>query len=106
MSIDKNRTLKKKIKDVLPFLNEKQRRIFAAAEASAYGRGGIKIVSEISGMSRQTIYRGLDDIQGDATDPAVRKGGGGRKKITQSNPQQGKRTPKHSFFIKIGSASL
>lgn len=82
--------LKKKFRDVFPFLNEKQKRIFVAAEARAHGFGGIKAVSKITGMSRQTIYRGMEDLKSksrkkDST--SVRRKGGGRKKLTDSDPQ-------------------
>ena len=55
---DRTCALQNKLAEVLPFLNEKQRRVLAAAEAKAYGRGGIQTVARITGMSRQTIYRG------------------------------------------------
>jgi hypothetical protein len=38
--------------------DERSRRIWAAAEASAYGSGGISLVSKAIGISRSTIYRG------------------------------------------------
>lgn len=73
--------------EVLPFLNEKQRRILAASEAKAYGRGGIQTVATITGMCRQTIYHGLADLtEGDISD-RVRKPGGGRKKLSEQNPK-------------------
>src|ERR1019366_5648299 len=44
-------------------MNELQRRILVAAEARAYGRGGVQTLAQITGMSRQTIYRGLQDLR-------------------------------------------
>lgn len=76
-----------KLSGVLPFLNEKQRRILAAAEARAYGRGGIQAVSEVTGISRQTIYNGIKDLEVGNTSDRVRKPGGGRKKISDKNPE-------------------
>ncbi len=56
-----------------------------ACEAQAYGKGGVQIVAHITGMSRQTIYRGLKEL-GDHSDlDRVRKPGGGRKKIIEKN---------------------
>ncbi len=79
--------LRLKMAEVLPFLNEKQRRILAASEAKAYGRGGIQTVATITGMCRQTIYHGLADLtEGDISD-RVRKPGGGRKKLSEQNPK-------------------
>lgn len=75
------RALKQKLAGVLPFLNEKQRRVLAAAEAKSYGRGGIQTVARLTGMCRQTIYRGLEDLEAGESSERVRKPGGGRKKL-------------------------
>lgn len=88
MSKDKD-ALKVKLAGVLPHLNEKQRRILAAAEAQALGYGGIQKVSEITGLSRPTLYRGLHDLEetGKVVDTTrVRNPGGGRKKISDEHP--------------------
>lgn len=72
----------------MPFLNEKQRRVVAASEAKAFGRGGIQAVASVTGMSRQTIYVGLADIKSkNHKDDRIRKSGGGRKKLSQKNPK-------------------
>lgn len=55
--------------------------MLAAVEAKSFGRGGIQRVSEISGMSRQTIYRGFEDLASKGKSNRVRASGGGRKKI-------------------------
>ena len=49
-----------------PFLNERDRRLFAASEARAAGRGGIAAVSRTTGMARSTIGRGLADLRSGA----------------------------------------
>lgn len=82
---DKTKALRMRLTKLLPALNEKQRRMFAAIEAKSFGRGGIQQVSEISGMSRQTIYRGLDDIKTKYKSDRIRVAGGGRKKIGDEN---------------------
>ena len=46
-----------------PFLNERDRRLFAASEARAAGRGGIAAVSRTTGIARSTIGRGLADLR-------------------------------------------
>lgn len=79
------RALKQKLSGVLPFLNEKQRRVLAAAEAKFYGRGGVQTVARITGMSRQTIYRGLDDLHAGDQSARIRKPGGGRKKLSSQD---------------------
>jgi len=80
--------LKTKIEIMLPLLNEKQRRIYLASEAQSYGYGGISEISRISGVSRTTITQGQKEIEtGDEIlydSGRVRREGGGRKKITES----------------------
>jgi Rhodopirellula transposase DDE domain len=49
-----------------PFLNERDRRLFAACEARAAGRGGIVAVSRTTGIARSTIGRGLADLRSGA----------------------------------------
>lgn len=73
---------------VLPFLNEKQRRVLAASEARSFGRGGVQAVADITGMSRQTIYVGISDIDSkNHKDDRIRKPGGGRKKLSEKHPK-------------------
>lgn len=64
-----------------PALNERGRRLFAAAEARAYGPGGVSAVSRITGMARSTIGRGVHEIAENkqADTERVRKPGAGRK---------------------------
>ena len=81
------RSLGLKLAGVLPFLNEKQRRVLAAAEAKSYGRGGIQTIARITGMCRQTIYRGLEDLKVGNKSERVRKPGGGRKKLSKQSPE-------------------
>lgn len=65
----------------LKTLNEAQARWFVAKEALALGRGGLVRMSELTGMSRKTISKGIQDLNGRkilSTDMGVRKKGGGR----------------------------
>jgi hypothetical protein len=55
--------VKIRIKTILPILDERQRRIFLAMEARAFGYGGVSCVSEISGVSRVTITQGIKEIE-------------------------------------------
>jgi hypothetical protein len=68
-------------------LNEKTRRLFAAAEARGLGRGGVTAVSRATGVSRRAIYVGLREIKGKPSFHEdgrlrIRQPGAGRKKIT------------------------
>jgi DNA-binding phage protein len=42
--------------------NERERRLWAAVEASQIGRGGISTVARATGLSRTTIYQGLEEL--------------------------------------------
>ena len=73
-----------------PELGERARRRLAAAEAMSAGRGGVSAVSRITGLARSTITRGLVELTGNPADAAssgrVRRLGGGRKKLTVTDP--------------------
>lgn len=43
---------------LLPQLNERTRRLAAAAESRAMGRGGVALVHEVIGLSQAPIIRG------------------------------------------------
>ena len=80
--------LKVKLSIILPELNEKQKRLLVATEAMALGHGGIKLLANITGMSKNTISRGIKEIESGETDcKRSRKGGGGRKKIEDKYPE-------------------
>lgn len=67
---------------VLSNLNEKQRRLYLAAEAKTYGYGGVSLVSRLSNVSRPTITQGIKDIDSPIESlPRSRKSGGGRKPV-------------------------
>lgn len=70
-----------KLKRILPYLNEKQQRILAATEAIALGYGGVSKVSKITGISRTTIHKGIDDLENKNYKllERIRLSGGGRK---------------------------
>ena len=82
--------IKMRIETVVPTLNEYQRRIYLSAEAKALGRGGISLVSRISGVSRPTLTVGIRELSDPnaevMTNGRSRKPGGGRKPITESQP--------------------
>ena len=73
---------------VSPHLNERERRLLAATEASAAGYGGIAAVSQATGIAASTIGRGLKDLAAGTTlaPSRVRRAGGGRKPLVASDP--------------------
>lgn len=75
--------MQSRLADLLPRLNERDRRAAMATEAKSWGRGGISAVQRATGASRSTIRRGLADLAGDVPEGSghrVRGPGGGRKK--------------------------
>jgi hypothetical protein len=62
-------------------LNERSRRLWAAAEAREAGRGGFAAVVRATGMSPRTLARGLRELQSPPVLPTgrIRRVGGGRK---------------------------
>jgi Rhodopirellula transposase DDE domain len=71
-----------------PHLNERERRLFAATEATAAGYGGIAAVSQATGIAASTIGRGLKELADQAAIALgrVRRIGGGRKPLVVTNP--------------------
>ena len=66
-------------------LNEKHRRQFAALIALQFGHGGIKQVAEITGLSRNTISRGKQDLTQTDFNTPVRAAGAGRKLVEKKS---------------------
>jgi transposase len=71
-----------------PELDERRRRLWAAAEARAAGRGGIAATARATGMAIDTIRKGIRELEsGETLEPQrVRRPGGGRKPITVTDP--------------------
>jgi len=71
-----------------PFLDERLRRIFAAAEAMAIGYGGISVVSRETGVSRRAITLGCEELKNPEKieKKRIRREGGGRKRTVDKDP--------------------
>jgi hypothetical protein len=71
-----------------PELNERQRRIWAASEARSCGRGGIAAVWRATGISEDTVQRGIKELrEGVRLEPGqVRRRGAGRPGLTVYDP--------------------
>ena len=73
-------------------MDERMRRQWAAAEARSYGWGGIRAVSRATGLSPNTITKGLAELKAHEADPTaprgsrLRKPGAGRKRATDADP--------------------
>jgi hypothetical protein len=80
--------LRTRLRRIWPVLDERTRRLVAANEATAWGEGGISAVSRACGLSRRVIRRGLHELTADVDVPAgrIRRPGGGRKRLTTTDP--------------------
>jgi hypothetical protein len=85
--MDTEACLREKLSQIWPHLNERSRRMIAAAEAVQLGHGGISLVSRASGLSRVTITKGISEL-GDETVPVtrVRREGAGRPSLISADP--------------------
>jgi transposase len=81
--------LKQRYMRIAGDLTERTRRLFAANEALALGWGGISVVSRATGLSRQVISAGMQELQGgtQAEQGRVRRKGGGRKSNVSKDPR-------------------
>ena len=63
-------------------LDERSRRLVAAAESAVIGRGGVSAVARATGMSRQVIRQGMTELTEVGVHPPgrIRRPGGGRKR--------------------------
>src|SRR5207248_11578221 len=82
--------LQNKFLSLRPLLDERQHRLWAAAEARAIGRGGISRVAAATGLSRNTIRAGLRELALPPPSPLptsgrVRRPGAGRPPANDSN---------------------
>jgi hypothetical protein len=85
--MDTDTALAEKFAAILPYLNERQRRLLVAAEARALGRGGITRVARAAGLSRPTVQAALRELDQPVQAPErVRRPGGGRKKAQEIDP--------------------
>ena len=60
--------ISKKYNLLKPFLDEKSKRLFAAAEALSIGKGNISIVSRATGISENTIKKGCNELESGEVD--------------------------------------
>jgi len=82
------RLCRAKYKALAPTLTERARRIWAATEARAAGRGGITLVARATRIAYSTIRRGLQELEARVPiDPRrIRRPGGGRKRTLEKDP--------------------
>jgi len=91
MKADDVSRIRRKFKLLSPGLDERMRRLWAAAEAQAIGWGGVTCVAEATGLSRTRIVRGLAELKGGvaggvAPSGRVRRPGAGPKPRWEKDP--------------------
>jgi len=85
----KEEEIKQRYERIAGDLTERTRRLFAANEALSLGWGGISAVSRATGLSRQLISDGMQELRGGtrAQEGRVRRRGGGRKSNVSKDPK-------------------
>ena len=79
---------------LLSRLDEQQRRWYVALEAKKIGYGGAKLLSQITGMSMDTIRRGRDELDEELNGRSVervRSLGGGRPRVEKNSRASNRR---------------
>lgn len=85
--MDALQELQTKWNQLMPHLDERQRRLVGAAEARVLGYGGVSLVAEASGLSRTTIHKALQELaEPPLADGRARQPGGGRKHVWEQDP--------------------
>ena len=87
-----------KFEALLPYMDERFRRLWAATEAVVLGRGGIKTVAMATGLSASTISKGIKELKVPLDIEELEKGtisvknhqkmrlpGGGRKSLSEKD---------------------
>ncbi|MGL4554606.1 MAG: ISAzo13 family transposase [Gemmataceae bacterium] len=82
-------SIRQRFFDLADTLDERQRRLWAAAEARALGYGGVSLVAKATGVSRRAIHFALDELESADAPPAgmVRRPGAGRKPLVRLQPR-------------------
>jgi hypothetical protein len=84
--------IRRKYQLLVPEMDERMRRQWAAAEARELGWGGVSAVAGATGLSRPTIVAGLRELdqpahRRSAEAVRVRRPGAGRRPLTETDPE-------------------
>jgi len=71
-----------------PECDERRKRLWAASEAKAHGPGGVALAARVTGLSQETVRRGVAELEsGERLERGqVRRAGGGRRSVIVSDP--------------------
>jgi hypothetical protein len=75
--------IQRRFRTLSPFLDERMRRLVAAAESEAIGYGGVSAVARATGVSRRAITEGLKGVPARGR---IRREGAGRKRVMDKDP--------------------
>lgn len=85
--------IQRRFHSLSPFLDERMRRLVAAAESEVIGYGGVSAVARATGVSRRAITSGMKELkqrkkasQTVQAQPRIRRQGAGRKRIMDKDP--------------------
>ena len=83
------RSIAEKFGYLVPHLDERRVRLWAAAEAIALGYGGIAVVARATGLAASRIGRGIVELRSDEVleTARVRRPGAGRRRLTEQDPR-------------------
>ncbi|SFL19960.1 Helix-turn-helix of DDE superfamily endonuclease [Streptosporangium canum] len=85
--VETQEMLAAKFSEIFPHLDERQRRLLMGAEARALGHGGIRAVARAAGVREATVSQGVVELAaGQAPLGRVRRPGGGRKQLIETDP--------------------
>lgn len=82
----------RRFRSLAPFLDERMRRLVAAAESEAIGYGGVSAVARATGVSRRAITEGVKELRRRtaarkvASPSRIRREGAGRKRTKEKDP--------------------
>jgi len=85
--------IRRQYESLSPIMDERMRRQWAGAEARGLGWGGVTTVSLATGLARNTVAAGMADLSQRSGQPPeagglrIRRPGGGRKRLTQTDPE-------------------
>jgi transposase len=86
--VDADTGLARKFESLARVLDERTRRLVAAAEAEALGFGGVTAVARATGLSRGTVIRGMAELRiapKPVSERRIRRQGAGRKKTIEQD---------------------
>jgi len=87
MSFPYSQETETRMQELYNRLPEKSRRLYAGVEASKLGRGGVSYIASLFNCSRNTILRGINDLdEEDILENRNREIGGGRSPVLAKTP--------------------